>query len=135
MTILSISSVSTAPVAPNNPSVNSPTPAPKAAPVTRVATPLDPPVKFDVRRDETPAADEPASKSDIGLPTADERRVTVDQDTKSIVYQVVDPDSGDVVVQLPEATLLRARAYAEATANRASAFRATEDEQPVDRTA
>lgn len=135
MTILSISSVPTAPVAPNLPSASSPAPVPKAAPVARVATPLDPPVKFDVRRDEAPVADEPASKSDARLPIADERRVTVDQDTKSIVYQVVDPNSGDVVVQLPEATILRARAYAEATANRASAFRATEDEQPVDRTA
>ncbi|GJD38414.1 MULTISPECIES: hypothetical protein [Methylobacterium] len=130
MTILSISPMSMPTVAPVAPIVNAPAPVRKAGPATTVGTPLDPPVRFDVRLDDAPVADDQAPKPDTEAPTADERRITVDQDTKSLVYQVVDPNSGDVVVQLPEATILRARAYAEATA-----MRAKEDQHPLDRTA
>ncbi|KQP16341.1 hypothetical protein [Methylobacterium sp. Leaf93] len=130
MTILSISPMSMPSVAPVAPTVNAPAPVRKAGAATTVGMPLDPPVRFDVRLDDAPVADDQEPKSNTETPTPDERRITVDQDTKSLVYQVVDPNSGDVVVQLPEATILRARAYAEATA-----MRAKEDQRPVDRTA
>ncbi|MCJ2127761.1 hypothetical protein [Methylobacterium sp. E-045] len=130
MTILSISPMAMPPVAPVAPAVDAPAPVRKVGPAPTVGTPLDPAVRFDVRLDDAPVTDEKATRDDAAVPTADERRITVDQDTKSLVYQVVDPSSGDVVVQLPEATILRARAYAEATA-----MRAKEHQQPVDRTA
>ncbi|WP_210248451.1 MULTISPECIES: hypothetical protein [Methylobacterium] len=55
--------------------------------------------------------------------------MTVDADTKSIVYQVIDSSYGNVVVQLPDPAVLKSRAYAEAAAAKAQA------ERPVDRTA
>jgi len=43
-----------------------------------------------------------------------------DPDSRRIVYQVVDPATGDIVVQLPTETTLKARAYADAAALRSA---------------
>ncbi|MER2268854.1 hypothetical protein [Methylobacterium oxalidis] len=37
---------------------------------------------------------------------------TRDAESQTLVYQVVDPASGDVVIQIPDAVVLRARVYA-----------------------
>ena len=65
------------------------------APAPPVSNALDPPVKVD-----------------IGASSGNARFVR-DADTRAIVYQVVDPSSGDVIVQLPTETVLRNRAYDE----------------------
>ena len=62
--------------------------------------------------------------------TATEPRIRIDRETKAVVYQEVDPNSGDVIVQLPDPVVLKARAYAEAVEART---RATA--RPLDRTA
>ncbi|KNY23066.1 flagellar protein FlaG [Methylobacterium sp. ARG-1] len=53
---------------------------------------------------------EPAVKLDIA-PAGDKARYIQDPDTSSIVFQVVDPNSGTVIDQLPSETALRNRAY------------------------
>lgn len=63
------------------------------APVQTVSNALDPPVKLD-----------------IGA-TAHDARFIRDTATQALVFQVVDPGSGDVIVQLPTETVLRNRAY------------------------
>ena len=66
------------------------------------------------REPETPSkALEPAVKLDIGT-SSRETRFIRDTDTRAIVFQVVDPGSGDVLAQLPSETALRNRAYANA---------------------
>ena len=73
---------------------------PPAEPASRA---LDPPVKLD-----------------IGTSGSDARFVR-DQDTSAMVFQVVDPGSGDVIEQLPSETALRNRAYDSARAQTTSA--------------
>lgn len=58
---------------------------------------------------------EPAVKIDIGS-DSNEARFVRDLDTSTIVFQVVDQTSGDVLAQLPSETALRNRAYANAGA-------------------
>lgn len=58
---------------------------------------------------------EPAVKVDIGS-ESHEARFVRDPDTSTIVFQVVDQTSGDVLAQLPSETALRNRAYANAGA-------------------
>lgn len=53
---------------------------------------------------------EPAVKLDIGT-SGGKARYIQDPDTSSIVFQVVDPASGNVIDQLPSETALRNRAY------------------------
>lgn len=117
-------------------SIRSVTPAPVQAvpPVTPpkpVAKPLEPAVRLDIRSAERPVsvAEEPRPAMAVEVDQT-ERRVTIDTDTKSIVYQVVDPVSGDIVVQLPDPVVLKARAYAEAVAAKSQSA-----ERPLDRTA
>lgn len=62
-------------------------------PVQPVANALDPPVKLD-----------------LGSGARDARYVR-DSDTRAMVFEVVDPGSGEVIVQLPSETVLRNRAY------------------------
>lgn len=100
---------------------------PVEAPAT-VAVPLAPAVRVDIRASAAPAVEEKPAVDVEAERT--ERRVTVDQDTKSLVYQLVDPSSGDVVVQLPDPIVLKARAYAAA-----SLARNEGTERPLDRTA
>lgn len=125
MTILNISPLSPppAPLAPQ-PAVR------RVAPVAPVAAPLEPAVQFDVRPNLEPSREPAIPVAENVGPARDEGRVTVDTDTKSLVYQVIDPDSGDVVVQLPDAAILKARAYAET-----AAARSKDDAHPLDLTA
>ncbi len=62
---------------------------------------------------------EPAVKVDIGA-NSHEARFVRDVDTSAIVFQVVDPTSGDVLAQLPSENALRNRAYANAGAHGAA---------------
>ncbi|MBX9932418.1 MAG: hypothetical protein K2Y56_12900 [Methylobacterium sp.] len=116
--------------------IRNPTPAPVQAvrPVEAPkppAAPLEPAVRVDIRSGDRPA---PAVEEERPVEAApvdqNERRVRIDEDTKSLVYQVVDPASGDIVVQLPDPVVLKARAYAEAAAAKLQS-----NERPLDRTA
>lgn len=82
---------------------------------TAAPPPEDPKPSFDT----TPASSlDPAVKVDIGS-HAYQPRFVRDVDTGSIVFQVVDSNSGDVVDQLPSENALRNRAYATSTAQSA----------------
>ncbi|TXM68050.1 hypothetical protein [Methylobacterium sp. WL120] len=110
-----------------------PSPAPAVAandPRAAPSPPLDPAVRLDIRVDGRSSAAVQNPKP-VETPPAGktERRVTVDADTKSIVYQVIDSSYGNVVVQLPDPAVLKSRAYAEAAAAK------VQTERPVDRTA
>ena len=114
-------------------SVPPPSPIPAVAandPHAARSPPLDPAVRLDIRPDDRPNTVARQPKP-LETPQAEktERRVTVDADTKSIVYQVIDSSYGNVVVQLPDPAVLKSRAYAEAAAAKVQA------ERPVDRTA
>lgn len=61
---------------------------------TEAPRPLGPPVRFDVAAE------------------AHSARYARDLDTQQIVFEVVEPTSGDVIDQLPTKAALRARAYA-----------------------
>lgn len=106
-------------------------PVAAAAPARAVAaeptrTPLEPAVKLDLSAE----ADAPSPAQT----EADYRAQYVrDADARQMVYQVVDPASGDIVVQLPSVTVLKARAYAEREA--AQAARAGAQTAQVDRKA
>ena len=89
-------------------------PAATVAPIRPVAAPaqagasdsrvLDPAVSLDLR----PEAE--------AKPTEPERRAYVrDADTQSLVFRVTDPKTGDVVMQIPDEVILKARAYARDT--------------------
>ncbi|XYD10643.1 flagellar protein FlaG [Methylobacterium sp. NMS12] len=68
-------------------------------------------VTQEAPRPQTPAKPlEPAVKLDIGT-NGGKARYIQDPDTSSIVFQVVDPSSGNVIDQLPSETALRNRAY------------------------
>lgn len=63
---------------------------------------LDPAVSIDVR----PQAGD-------AKPTEPDRRAYVrDRDSAALVFRVTDPKTGDVVMQIPDEVVLRARAYA-----------------------
>lgn len=88
-------------------------PAPTVTPIRPVAAPsngpeprvLDPAVSIDVRPDSAEAK-----------PAEPERRAYVrDQNSESLVFRVTDPKTGDVVMQIPNEVILRARAYARET--------------------
>ena len=116
--------------------VSAATPAriPPVQPVQAPA-PLAPAVQVDIRGQDQ-GTDPRASTARTSAPdakatqTAMEPRIRIDQDTKSVVYQEVDPNSGDVVVQLPDPVVLKARAYAEA-----AEARAKPTSRPLDRSA
>jgi hypothetical protein len=110
--------------------VRSPAPGPApVAPVSPVAAPepLAPAVRVDIREREREA---PPPEPDAAAAKPTEARVRIDRDTRTVVYQEVDPASGDVVIQLPDPVILKARAYAE----QAVTARATTG-RPLDRTA
>ncbi len=86
------------------------TAAPTVTPVRPVAGPsngpesrvLDPAVSIDVRPEASAAK-----------PSEPEQRAYIrDQDTASLVFRVTDPKTGDVVMQIPDEVILKARAYA-----------------------
>jgi hypothetical protein len=97
------------------------------SPVTAVAGPtrLGPAVTFDIH-----TAPPEQETHEAQAAQQHEARIHIDRETRTIVYQEVDPASGDIVIQLPDPVVLKARAYAD----RAAAAAAAED-HPVDRTA
>jgi hypothetical protein len=113
-----------------------PAPIPPVQPVPAPA-PLAPAVRVDIRsqdpgtdrRAEAPRTSDPIQDAKAAQ-TAMEPRIRIDTDTKAVVYQEVDPNSGDVVVQLPDPVVLKARAYAEAAEARTRSVA-----RPLDRTA
>lgn len=112
--------------------VRPPAPAPAPAQQSDAApTGLAPAVRIDIRTADTPhSAATDRSESKATSEDSVERHNRIDPDTKTVVYQEVDPASGDIVVQIPDAVVLKARAYAEA-----QAARGQKAERPVDRTA
>ena len=72
----------------------------RRAPERPASNALDPPVKIEIGAD------------------ARAGRFTRDTDTSTMVFQVVDSASGEVVEQLPSETALRNRAYDSARAQR-----------------
>ncbi len=63
--------------------------------------------------DEKDAPSKPSSSSDTKpSPNATVRRTTIDWETGSVVFRVIDEHSGRTVSQSPEEALLRLRAYA-----------------------
>jgi uncharacterized FlaG/YvyC family protein len=48
----------------------------------------------------------------------------IDQQTREVIYRVIDVQSGQVVRQVPDEALLRVRAYAQALANGDTPFQA-----------
>lgn len=59
--------------------------------------------------------------SKAAQPEAESRGYVRDAESRSLVYQVVDPKSGDIVVQIPDAVVLKARTYAREAAASQSA--------------
>lgn len=90
---------------------------------------LDPAVTLDIR-------DEPSGTAERPAQTEYRSRYVKDSDSRQIVFQVIDPGSGTVMVQLPSPQAIEARTYAEAAASHAAkAAEASARGQPVDRTA
>ncbi len=93
--------VSTAAVTPIRPVAE---PIRSEAPASRV---LAPAVSVDVGPENSEA------KATEAKPTEPERRAYIrDADSQSLVFRVTDPQTGDVVMQIPDEVILRARAYA-----------------------
>lgn len=63
---------------------------------------LEPAVSIDVKSDAGESA--PAA--------VERRRIERDDETQTLVYRVTDSVSGDLIVQIPDAVVLKARAYA-----------------------
>lgn len=80
-------------------------PPPSPSPLTEVEAPaavtLEPAVKLDLGRSSSPPRND-----------GDERRVAVDPRTQDLLYQVIDADLGTIMVQLPDPSVIKARAYA-----------------------
>lgn len=70
------------------------------------------------------------SEGGAAPPEAERRGYTRDADSRALVFQVVDPRSGEVVMQIPDEVVLKARVYADA-----AAARAQQAERPLNRTA
>jgi hypothetical protein len=100
------------------------------SPVTAVAGPtrLGPAVTFDIHT--APPENEAPEVHEVQAAQQREARIHIDRETRTIVYQEVDPSSGDIVIQLPDPVVLKARAYADQAAAAAAA-----EDHPVDRTA
>lgn len=90
--------ISTSPVTPVRPVAE---PVRNEAPASRT---LDPAVSVEV----TPEA------ADAKQP--ERRAYTRDADSQSLVFRVTDPQTGDVVMQIPDEVILKARAYARESA-------------------
>lgn len=80
-------------------------------PQTGPRTPLQPAVQLDLSREARGAEPETSTK----------RQFARDPETDAMVFQVMDPVSGEVFLQLPDEATLRARIYARELEIRASA--------------
>ncbi|MBD8908464.1 flagellar protein FlaG [Methylorubrum zatmanii] len=92
----SISPVSTSPIMPLRPLSDG---ARNEAQTSRT---LDPAVSLDVK----PEA------AETKLPDAERRAYVRDADSQSLVFRVTDSQTGEVVMQIPDEIILKARAYA-----------------------
>lgn len=111
-------------------------PAPVAAPVPvavperavteRPPAPLEPAVRVEIGRDAPAPAPETSPYR---------AQIVRDSQTRSMIYQVLDPRSGDIVVQLPSVVVLKARAYAEREAAQAADAARGQAKEGLDRTA
>jgi hypothetical protein len=76
----------------------------------------------------TPIADTSAVRNDAEPPgtssTDYARSVTIDPQTREVIYRVIDSRTRQVIQQVPDETLLRNRAYSKAIANGASPYQA-----------
>jgi flagellar protein FlaG len=68
----------------------------------------------------TPVSDPTPTRNDTPQPTGsdyDVRSVTIDPQTREVIYRVIDSRTKQVINQVPDQTLLRNRAYLQAIAN------------------
>ncbi|KAB1076079.1 hypothetical protein [Methylobacterium planeticum] len=89
---------------------------------------LDPAVTLDIGRDERAGAVERDTQG------AYRGRYVKDAESRQVVFQVIDPGTGTIMVQLPSPQAIEARTYAEAAAAARSAA-AAERDRALDRTA
>ncbi|WP_375464085.1 hypothetical protein [uncultured Methylobacterium sp.] len=96
-----------------------PGPAPGVTPIRPVPAPgpaggdvLGPAVSLRIGPDAAGAPAASNGKTVQARPEAESRGYVRDAESRSLVFQVVDPASGDIVVQIPDAVVLKARAYA-----------------------
>jgi flagellar protein FlaG len=97
-------------------------PVPRAPAETKQSVPTELPVRASVTRAE--ASDGPTAGRDLGRNAADPplasagrgqkeatyiREIERDPTTKTIVFKTIEKDSGEVVQQVPEETMLRMR--------------------------
>lgn len=99
-------------------------------PAAPVAEPLGPAATVDLSDEGREVAERPPAGTKPAASDGEERRFSVDPDTRQIVFQVYDPTSGTVLDQLPDESALRARAYAREQAAQGGA-----STQTLDRTA
>ncbi|AWN42045.1 hypothetical protein [Methylobacterium durans] len=92
-------------------------PVAAATPVT--ATPPRPDARAEPQTPLAPAvslsigeAAEARAGSEAAQQGAGRGAYTRDAESQTLVYQVVDPASGDIVIQIPDEVVLRARVYA-----------------------
>jgi flagellar protein FlaG len=98
-----------------------------AAAATAGTTPTDLPTEQAV----TPAPDTTQTRNDTPQPASagalteyDIRSVTIDPQTREVIYRVIDSRTNQVINQVPDQTLLRNRAYSLAIANGATPLEA-----------
>ncbi|WP_238178619.1 hypothetical protein [Methylobacterium dankookense] len=92
--------------------------------------PLEPAVTLDIGRGDA------SGSAERGVQSEYRGRYVRPPDSQEIVFQVIDPGTGTVMVQLPSPQAVEARTYAEAAAARAAkAAEAMSRAHPLDRTA
>jgi hypothetical protein len=92
---------------------------------TAGTTPTDLPTEQTV----TPAPNSTPTRNDppqSGSSNADydTRSITIDPQTREVIYRVIDSRTKQVITQVPDQTLLRNRAYSRAIANGSAPFEA-----------
>ena len=94
-----------------------------AAAATAGTTPTDLPPKQTVTpaQGTTPTRNDTPQPASSGTPSDyDVRSVTIDPQTREVIYRVIDSRTNQVISQVPDQTLLRNRAYSRAIANGAT---------------
>lgn len=72
----------------------------------------DPQPKAPVERADAPVTE--TRRGPVADPDSVDRRITIDATTQQVIYQTIDKDSGEIVRQIPEETMLRLQVYARA---------------------
>ena len=94
-----------------------------AAAATAGTTPTDLPTEQTVTPppDTTPARNDTQPPPSAGSVSGyDVRSITIDPQTREVIYRVIDSRTNQVITQIPDQTLLRNRAYSRAIANGAT---------------